>query len=96
MHSKSNYEYNDEDGVCHGGLDDREDDGIIGARIIFNQRRLHLTSYVEQTFCHKNGIKHGVRHLEGEVCNCGVDIVKWSPSTRLNQDDDGCCCSRRQ
>jgi hypothetical protein len=34
-----------------------------------------------------------VRHLEGEVCNCGVDIVKWSPGTRLDQDDDGCCCS---
>jgi hypothetical protein len=37
-----------------------------------------------------------VRHLEGEVYKCGVDLVKYSSGTRLDQDDDGCCCSRCQ
>jgi hypothetical protein len=47
MHSECNYVHNDEDTVYHGGLDDHEDDGIISAGIILNQRLLHLVSYGE-------------------------------------------------
>jgi hypothetical protein len=96
MHGRCNYVDEDEDTVRHGGLDDHTDDGIIGARIIFSHRRLHLASYGEETFRHENGIKHSVHHLDGEICKCGFDIVEQIPGTRLDQDGDGYCCSRCQ
>jgi hypothetical protein len=88
MQSKCNYENDSADGVWHGGLDNHEDDGIIGARIILAHDLLHLPSHGQQAINHENGINHGEPHLDTEVGKLGVDTIKHGTGARFYLDDN--------
>lgn len=62
MHSKGDYENDGKDGVCHDGLDDDEDEGIVESGIVLSHELLHLSSHVEQTIRHEDGIYHVESH----------------------------------
>lgn len=47
MHTEGNYKNNGVGNVYHGGLDDHENDGVIGARVIFPHDLLHQASHGE-------------------------------------------------
>jgi hypothetical protein len=96
MQSKGNYENDSADRVWHGGLDNHEDDGIIGARIILAHVLLQFASHGEQTIRDENGINHSEPHLDAEVGNLGVDTIKYGTGIRLHLDDDGQPYSRCQ
>lgn len=82
--------------MCHGRLNNHEDDGIVGARIILVHDLSQFVSHGEQTVGHENGINHIEPHLDGEVGKLGIDIIKYDTGACLYLDDNRQCCSRRQ
>lgn len=93
MQGKSEDEKDSDDSVCHGGLDDHEDDGIISARIVLAQYPLQFVSHGEQTVCHKNSVDHSESHLDAEINELGIKIIKCGAGARLHLDDDREPCS---
>jgi hypothetical protein len=67
MHTEGNYKNDGIGNVYHGGLDDHEDDGVIGARVIFPHNLLHQASHGEQTTRHEDRVRDSEPHFEGEV-----------------------------
>ena len=94
--SKGNYENNSEESVWQGGLDNHEDDGVIGARIILCHGLPPLTSHGEQTMHHENGIHHIDPHFDAKVAKLDVDIIKYETGARLHLGDNRQYCSKRQ
>jgi hypothetical protein len=96
VQGKGDYENNSEESICQSGLNNHEDDSIVGARIIFSHDLPQLASHGEQAIRYEQGINNSEPHLDAEVNKLDVDITKYGTSARLYNDANRQCCSRHQ